>query len=123
MNSISKNVYIDNLADIFNNKYKRYVSQHNQKSSIFVDIGIENDNKGRKFKVGDHVIISKCKNIFANVYVPHWSEKVFVIKKVKILCCGHILLVILTLRKFLEGFTKKNCKRQINQNLKQKKNN
>ena len=36
-----------------------------------------------KFKVGDHVRISKYKNIFAKGYMPNWSEEVFVIKKVK----------------------------------------
>ena len=36
-----------------------------------------------KFKVGDHVRISKYKNIFAKGYAPNWSEEVFVIKKVK----------------------------------------
>ena len=33
-------------------------------------------------KVGDHVRISKYKNIFAKGYVPNWSEEVFVMKKV-----------------------------------------
>ena len=36
-----------------------------------------------EFKVGDHVRISKYKNIFAKGYMPNWSEEVFVIKKVK----------------------------------------
>ena len=27
--------------------------------------------------------MSKCKNIFADSYVPNWSEEAFVIKKVK----------------------------------------
>ena len=39
-------------------------------------------NKDTKFKVGDHVRISKYKNIFAKGYKPNWSEEVFVIKKV-----------------------------------------
>ena len=34
-----------------------------------------------KFKVGDHVRISKYKNIFAKGDTPNWSDKVFVIKK------------------------------------------
>ena len=34
-------------------------------------------------KVGDHVRISKYKNIFDERYTPNWSEEVFVIKKVK----------------------------------------
>ena len=33
-----------------------------------------------KFKVGDHVRISKYKNIFAKGYMPNWSEEVFVSK-------------------------------------------
>ena len=41
------------------------------------------NKKGPKFKVGDHVRISKYKNIFAKGYTPNWSEEVFVIKKVK----------------------------------------
>ena len=36
-----------------------------------------------KFKVGDHVRISKYKNIFPKGYTPNWSEEVFVIKKIK----------------------------------------
>ena len=36
-----------------------------------------------KFKVCDHVRISRYKNIFAKGYSPNWSE-VFVIKEVKI---------------------------------------
>ena len=39
--------------------------------------------KNPKFKVGDHVRISKYKNIFAKGYAPNWSEEIFVIKKVK----------------------------------------
>ena len=36
-----------------------------------------------KFKVGNHVKISKYKNIFAEGDIPNWSEEVFVIKKVE----------------------------------------
>ena len=31
-------------------------------------------NKDPRFKVGDHVRISKYKNIFAKGYSPTWSE-------------------------------------------------
>ena len=41
-----------------------------------------NDNDP-KFKVGNHVRISKYKNIFAKDYTPNWSEEVFMIKEVK----------------------------------------
>ena len=42
-----------------------------------------NQNLEPKFKVGDHVRISKYKNTFAKGYTPNWSEEVFVIKKFK----------------------------------------
>ena len=50
---------------------------------IYIDFKKEVNDKGPKFKVGDHVRISKYKNIFAKGYTPNWSEEVFVIKKVK----------------------------------------
>ena len=40
-------------------------------------------NKDPKFKVGDHVRISKYQNIFAKGYMPNWSEEVFLISKIK----------------------------------------
>ena len=36
-----------------------------------------------KLVIGDHVRISKYKNIFAKGYTPNWSEESFVVKKVK----------------------------------------
>ena len=43
------------------------------------------------------------------------------LQKLKILFHGHMLLLILTEKKLLEGFTKKNCKKQIEKNLEFKK--
>ena len=53
------------------------------KDNIYIDFEKEVDDKNPKFKVGDHVRISKYKNIFAKGYTPNWSEEVFVIKKIK----------------------------------------
>ena len=50
---------------------------------IYIDSIKEFYDKDPKFKVGDHVRISKYKNIFAKGYTKNWSEDVFVIKKVK----------------------------------------
>ena len=44
---------------------------------------IKKNKEGSKLKVGDHVRISKYKNIFSKGYAPNWSEEVFVIAKVK----------------------------------------
>ena len=88
MTSISKNVYIDKLDDIvdeYNNTYHTTIKMKpaDVKDNTYINTGKEINNKDCKFKVGDHVIISKYKNIFAKGYMPNWSEEVFVIKKVK----------------------------------------
>ena len=44
---------------------------------------IKNNEEDPKFEVGDHVRTSNYINIFAKGCTPNWSEKVFVIKKVK----------------------------------------
>ena len=33
--------------------------------------------------IGDHIRISKYKNIFAKGYTPNWSEEIFVINQMK----------------------------------------
>ena len=50
---------------------------------ILVEYSEETNEKDPKFKVGDNVRISKCKNIFAKGYTPNWSEEVFVVNKVQ----------------------------------------
>ena len=88
MTSISRNVYIDKLNDIvnkYNNTYHRTIKMKpiDVKDNTYINIGEEVNDKDPKFKVGDHVIISKYKNIFAKGYTPNWSEKIFVIKNIK----------------------------------------
>ena len=50
---------------------------------IFIGFDKEVNDNDTKFKVGDHVRISKYKDIFAKSYTPNRSEEVFVIKKIK----------------------------------------
>ena len=88
MTSLSKNVYIDKLDDIvneYNNTYHRIIKLKpiDVKDNTYIDFGKEVNDKDPKFKVGDHVRISKYKNIFAKGYIPNWSEEVFVIKRIK----------------------------------------
>ena len=84
MTSITKNVYIDKL-DEYSNTYHTTVKMKaaDVKDNTYINADKEINNKDPKFKVGDHVRISKYKNIFAKGYMPNWSEEVFVIKKVK----------------------------------------
>ena len=55
----------------------------NVKSNTYIESSEESNNKNPKFKIGDFVVVSKYKNIFAECYAPNWSEEIFVIKKVK----------------------------------------
>ena len=88
MTAISKNVYIDRLDDIAMEYYNTYhtsikMKPIDVKDNTYIDFKKEINIKDRKFKVGDHVRISKYKNIFAKGYMPNWSEEIFVIKKIK----------------------------------------
>ena len=53
------------------------------KGDSYAEYNENSNNKDPKFKVGDYVRISKCKNIFAEGYPPNWSEEVFVVIKIK----------------------------------------
>ena len=88
MTSVSKNVYIDKLDDIvneYNNTYHRTikVKPADVKGNTYIDFKKEVNDKDPTFTVGDHVRISKYKNIFAKGYTPNWSEEVLVISKIK----------------------------------------
>ena len=48
-----------------------------------IDFDTENIDKGPKFKVIDHLRISKYKNTFSKGYTPNWSEKFFAIEEIK----------------------------------------
>ena len=81
-------MYIDKLDDIVNEYNNTYhgafkMKPVDAKPSTYIDFKRENNKEGPKFKVGDYVKISKCKNIITKDYVPNWSEEVFVIKRVK----------------------------------------
>ena len=85
MTSVSKNVYIDKSDDVlnkYNNTYHGTIKmkpvdvnsishiafiKENNKYIAFIE---ENNKEDPKFKIGDHVRISKNKNIFAKGYVP-----------------------------------------------------
>ena len=68
--------------------YNTYHTTHDHKpidvkDNAYINADKEINNKDPKFKVGDHVRISKYKNIFAKGYMSNWRKEVFVIKKVK----------------------------------------
>ena len=81
------------------------------KDNTYIDFGKEVNDNDPKFKVGDHVGISKYKNIFAKGYTPNWSEQVFVIKKIKNTVPWTYVIDDLHSEEITGTFMKKNCKR------------
>ena len=81
-------MYIDKLGDIvdeYNNTYHRSIKMKpvDSKDNTYIDFEKKVNDKDLKFKIGDHIRISKYKYIFAKWYMTNWSEEVFIIKKVK----------------------------------------
>ena len=85
MAAVGKNVYFDVLDDIakkYNNTHHRTIKMKpmNVENDSFAEYYEESNEKDPKFKVGDHVRISKFKNVFAKGYTPNWSEEIFIVK-------------------------------------------
>ena len=58
---------LDNIVNEYNNTYHRTIKMKpiDVKNYTYINIDKEVNDKNPKFKVGDHVRISKYKNIFA----------------------------------------------------------
>ena len=88
MTTISKNVYfniLDDIVDKYNNTYYKTIKMKPivVKSDSFAECNEESNEKDPKFKVGDHIRISKYKSTFAKGCAPDWSEEIFAVKKIK----------------------------------------
>ena len=87
MTAIGKNVYYNVLDDVVN-KYNNTTHSTikmkpiDVKDNTYINTSKEINNKDPKFKVGDHVRISKFKNMFAKGYAPNWSSEIFIVDKV-----------------------------------------
>ena len=87
MTSIGKNVYYDVLDDVVNEydntKHSTIKMKpkdvKNDNKRVFFD---EHNEKSARYNVCDRVRISKFKNIFAKVYTPNWSRKIFIVNKI-----------------------------------------
>ena len=76
---------LDHIVNEYNNIYHRTIKIKpvDVTDNTYIDFDKEVNDKDPKFKVDDHVRISKYRNIFAKGYTPNWSEEVFVIIEVK----------------------------------------
>ena len=85
MTAISKNVYfnvLDDIVDEYNNTYHKTIKMKpiDVQDNSFAEYNEESNEKDPKFKVGNHVRISRFKNVFAKEYTPNWNEEIFVVK-------------------------------------------
>ena len=81
---------LDDIVNEYNNTYHRTIKMKpvDVKDNTYIysmELYSTNlhSNKDPKFKVGDHVRISKYKYIFAKGYTTNWSEEGFAIKRIK----------------------------------------
>ena len=114
-------MYIDKLDVIVNEYNNTYhitlkMKPADVKNNTCIDSGRNSKYKNPKVKVGDHVRVSKHKNIFDKGYTPNWSA-VFMITKVESNAPWTYIISDLNVKKLLGRFTKNNCKKQIKKNL------
>ena len=93
MRGVSKNVYfvvLNDIVDKCNNTFQRTTKMKpiDVKPDTYAEYSVDSNEKDPKFKVSNHVKISKDKNVtiqkrFPKGYTYHWSGKVFVISKIK----------------------------------------
>ena len=88
MTAVLKNVYFDvlnNIFDKYNNTVHRTITMKpiDVTPDSYAEYNEDSNKKDHKFKVGDHVRISKYKSIFPKGYIQNWSEKLFVFSKIK----------------------------------------
>ena len=119
MTAVSKNVSFDVLDNIVN-KYNNFVHRSIKMKPIdvtsesYAKHNEDSNEKDPKFKIGDHVTISKYSNVFAKGYTQNLSEEVFIISKIK----NTVLWTYVNWWfKSLEIFMNKNCKKQIKKSL------
>ena len=76
---------IDDIFDKYNNTVHTTIKMKpiDIKGDFYAKYNEDFNKKDPKFKVGDHVRISKYKNIFAKGYTPNWLGEVFVVSKTK----------------------------------------
>ena len=74
---------LNSIVDEYNITYHKTIKMKliDIKNDSFAKYNEESNEKDPKFKVNDHVRISKYRNIFAKGYAPNWSEENFVVKK------------------------------------------
>ena len=74
---------------------------------IYVYYGAEHNDKCHKFKVGNHLRITKAKNIFVKRHTANWFGAVFVIINIKNTVPWTYVFVISVVKRLLDHCMKK----------------
>ena len=121
MTSISKKFYIyklDAMVNKYNNTYLVQLKWIRLMSNTCID-------SSKEIKILNIKLLEyqNIKRILQKGMFQIGLKKTLWLKTFNILCHGHMLLIILTEKKLLERFTKKNCKKKkIKENLELKSN-
>ena len=109
---------LDDIVNKYNNTVHRTIKMKpiEVTDDSYPEYNEDLNKKSLKFKVGDHVRTSKYKNIFAKGYFVIGQKKFLLLVKLNILYHGRMLLMILMVKRLLDFFMKKNCKRLIKKN-------
>ena len=122
MTAISRNVYLDvldDIVDIYNNTVHKTIKTKpvDVTDHCCTEYNENSNKKDAKFKVSDHVRLSKHKNIFAKVYAPNWSEEVFVVSKIKNTVLWTYVINDLNGEEITGSFYEKEFKKLVKKNL------
>ena len=100
---------LDDIVKKYNNAVPRIIKMKpiDVTSDSYAEYNGDFNYKYPKFKVGDHVRISKYKNIFAKGYTPSWSEKIFVTSKIENTAPWTYVISNLNGEKIVESFHEK----------------
>ena len=123
MTSKSKNVYIDKLDDIvdeYNNTYHRTIKMKYLLMLKIIHILIL--RKKLMIKILNSKLVNMLEFLNTKIFLLKDTyqiglKKFLLLVKLKIQFNGHMLLMILMVKKLLEYFMKKNCKRLIKNSL------
>ena len=110
---------LDNIVNNYNNPVHRTIKINSidVTSDSYAEYKGDSNVTKHKFKVGDHVRISKYKNIIAKRCNQNWSEEVFVVSRVKDTVTRICVISDLNGKSITRSFYEKDCKKKIKRNL------
>ena len=110
---------VDGVVKKYNNTNHNTIKMKpvNVKSNTYVNSSKEINNRDPKFKIGNIVRISQCKNVSTKSCVTNWSEEVFMIKRIRNIEPWTYVINDLKGEEIVETFYKKELQKKIKESL------